>query len=232
MIDNSTIAKNLIHAESVALELFEEAQNRGLIRAGISEQELNRELLDLAAELLGVKKFWHKRIVRAGRNTLFPYRINPPDLIIKEDDILFFDFGPVLEQWEADIGRTYVIGNDSLKIKLRNDTVSAWIEGRNFILKNPHLTGSEVFGFMKNLAANYQWEFGGEHCGHLIGLFPHEKLQGEIVDNYLHPENHKRISDLDSKGNSRFWILEIHFVDREREIGGFYEGFIGGLGVF
>jgi hypothetical protein len=34
---------------------------------------------------------------------------------------VFFDFGPVFEEWEADVGRTYVIGNDSLKHKLKKD---------------------------------------------------------------------------------------------------------------
>ncbi len=29
---------------------------------------------------------------------------------------------------------------------------------------------------------------------------------------------------LDEEGQKRHWILEIHFVDRERQIGGFYEG--------
>jgi hypothetical protein len=27
----------------------------------------------------------------------------------------------------------------------------------------------------------------------------------------------------DENGEERHWILEIHFVDRERQIGGFYE---------
>jgi len=28
---------------------------------------------------------------------------------------------------------------------------------------------------------------------------------------------------LDKNGNKRDWILEIHFVDEEKEIGGFFE---------
>jgi hypothetical protein len=28
---------------------------------------------------------------------------------------------------------------------------------------------------------------------------------------------------LDNKGQEQHWILEIHFVDRERQSGGFYE---------
>ena len=30
--------------------------------------------------------------------------------------------------------------------------------------------------------------FGNEHCGHLIGEFPHENIEGEKVKSYLHPE--------------------------------------------
>jgi hypothetical protein len=29
--------------------------------------------------------------------------------------------------------------------------------------------------------------------------------------------------DLDPEGQERHWIFEIHFVDRARQIGGFYE---------
>jgi hypothetical protein len=31
---------------------------------------------------------------------------------------------------------------------------------------------------------------------------------------------------LDAQGQERHWILEIHFVDRARQIGGFYEGLL------
>ena len=107
--------EQLIEAEKTALAIFEEAEKRKYFVAGQFESELNNKLYQLADEMFGIKKFWHKRIVRSGENTLFPYRENPKDLMIKDDDILFFDFGPVIEDWEADLGRTYVIGNDKLK---------------------------------------------------------------------------------------------------------------------
>ncbi|MEX1188207.1 MAG: M24 family metallopeptidase [Bacteroidia bacterium] len=225
--DRQTISERLHEAESKALILFEEAQKRNLICDGITELELNKGLLDLASEILGVKKFWHKRIVRSGANTLFPYKENPPNLLIQKDDILFFDFGPVLEDWEADIGRTYVIGDNPDKIKLRDDTVTCWDLGRRFIFDNPKSSGAEIYRHMQSLAIQHGWEFGGEHCGHLIGFFPHERIQGELVENYLHPQNDKKISEPDKNGNPRFWILEIHLVDRKKQIGGFYEGFVG-----
>ena len=77
----------LIEAEAKATQLFEEIEKRGLITPGISEKELNTAVYELAFELFGIKKYWHKRIVRAGKNTLLPYRENPPDLILREQEI-------------------------------------------------------------------------------------------------------------------------------------------------
>jgi Xaa-Pro dipeptidase len=216
--------QQLIDAENKALVLFEEIESRNLVVPGKSEKELNLEVYELAQELLGIKKFWHKRIVRAGANTLLPYRHNPPNLILNEEDILFFDFGPVFEDWEADIGKTMVLGSDQRRLKLKKDVELAWQEGRQFYLDNrATLTGASFYAYIQKLAKKYGWEYGNEHCGHLVGNFPHEKLLGEEKVNYLHPENTDLLSSLDKFGQERFWILEIHFVDSELKIGGFYE---------
>jgi hypothetical protein len=65
--------------------------------------------------------------------------------------------------------------------------------------------------------------FGGQIAGHIIGQYPHEKLEKEDKTNYIHPENHENMLGCDKKGNVRNWILEIHFVDTEKQIGGFFE---------
>ena len=57
------------------------------------------------------------------------------------------------------------------------------------------------------------WEFGGQIAGHLIGHFPHEKLEKENKTNYIHPDNLIDMNTPDKQGNTRHWILEIHFVD-------------------
>ena len=221
------IKQKLIEAEEKALILFEEIQKRGLICVGKSEHTLNKETFDLAFEIFGIKKFWHKRIVRAGKNTLCPYKENPPDLTLQEDDILFFDFGPVFENWEADIGKTYVIGNNADKLKLQKDVELAWQEGKNFYLQNKNsLTGADFYNYTKELARKYGWDYGNVHCGHLIGNFPHEILIGEELINYIHPENTTLMCAKDKNGNERFWIYEIHFVNAEKEIGGFFEQFL------
>lgn len=219
--------EQLIEAEKNASLLFKTIEERGLICAGKTEYELNKDVFDVALELFGIRKYWHKRIVRSGKNTLLPYKENPPSLVIQEDDILFFDFGPVFEEWEADFGRTYVIGNDSRKLKLKQDVELAWEEGKLFYQTNKsHLTGADFFQYTKELASKYGWEYGNHHCGHLIGNFPHEQLLGEDLVNYIHPDNNVLMSELDRNGNERFWIYEIHFIDRELEIGGFFEQLI------
>lgn len=216
--------KQLLLAQKKAEELFREIEKRDLIVWDKSEKILNDEVYELAFEMFGIRKYWHKRIVRAGRNTLLPYKENPPNLVIQPDDILFFDFGPVFEEWEADFGRTYVLGNDPLKIKCKTDIETAWYEGKQFYDSSADsLTGSEFYKYISSLAGKYGWEFGNIHCGHLIGNFPHEHIQGDEEHNYLHPNNHIKLSDPDAQGNPRDWILEIHFVDRGRTFGGFFE---------
>lgn len=210
-------------AQAKAGKLFQEVEDRGLIRAGVTEKCLNEEVYSLAAEMYGIKKYWHKRIVRAGINTLCPYKENPPDLTIKEDDILFLDFGPIFEDWEADLGRTYVIGNDPMKIKLRDDVLQVWNQGKVFYDQSPEITGQELYSYVSSLAAPLGWSFGQQHCGHLIGNFPHENIRRSDVNSFLHPENLEKLKEHDENGEPRDWILEVHLVDEDAKIGAFFE---------
>ncbi|GIP19762.1 M24 family metallopeptidase [Paenibacillus sp. J22TS3] len=213
----------LREAETKAELLFSRIEEKGIIRSGVTEKDINQEIYELAFQMFGIKKYWHKRIVRAGKNTLHPYRENPPNLVVSPEDIVFLDFGPIFEDWEADLGRTYVLGNDPLKIKLRDDIEKAWGMGKAYFQSKPYITSSELFQYMCEVAREHGWEFGGTHAGHLIGKFPHEEIQGDDIDNYIHPENHKRMREPDQNGHPRDWILEVHFVDRKLEIGGFIE---------
>ena len=136
----------ILEAEEKANYLFKSIEHRRLITEGKTEHQLNTDIFNLAFELFGIKKYWHKRIVRAGKNTLFPYKENPPNLILQSDDIVFFDFGPVFENWEADIGKTYVLGNNSKKLQLKKDTETAWAEGKEFYYKNKlNLSGADFY---------------------------------------------------------------------------------------
>ncbi len=215
--------EKLMEAEAKAIHLFNVIGDRNFIIAGKSEKQINTEIYNLAFELFGIEKYWHKRIVRAGNNTLKPYDENPPDLILQQDDIIFLDFGPVFEDWEADFGRTYVIGNDPHKHKLKDDIEEAWHIGKEFFFQQTKLTAAEYFHYVKDLAHKYGYTLGNYLAGHLIGHFPHERLEPKNYGLYVHPENHNDMFLPDANGNKRHWILELHFVDIEKQIGAFFE---------
>jgi Xaa-Pro dipeptidase len=213
----------LLDAQAKALALFAEVETRNLIRPGAKESEINEGIYTLAGQMYGISRYWHKRIVRAGCNTLAPYDENPPDLTVTEDDIVFLDLGPVFEEWEADFGRTYVVGNDPVKHQLCRDIEEAFASGKQYFHEHPDITAAELYAYAQQMAEQAGWEYGGPIAGHLIGVFPHEKIADDKVTLYVHPKNHNRMRMPDASGRKRHWILEIHFVDRARQIGGFYE---------
>ncbi|HEX4425125.1 MAG TPA: M24 family metallopeptidase [Terriglobales bacterium] len=218
-----TLVAGLFDAQVKAQALFAEAGARNIIRPGQTENEINECIYALATSMYGIDRYWHKRIVRAGPNTLAPYNDNPPNLTVKDDDIVFLDLGPVFEEWEADFGRTYVVGNDPVKRKLCRDIEEGFAKGKQYFEEHPDVTGAELYAYAHQLAKEAGWEYGGQIAGHLIGEFPHERIQGDKITFYVHPENPNRMRALDPSGRMRHWILEIHFVDRARQIGGFYE---------
>jgi Xaa-Pro aminopeptidase len=218
------VKQHLFAAEQKAKELFNTVEQRGLIVAGKTEQQLCDEIVQIAKEDFGVDTHWGKKIVRTGVNTLTPYIGNAPNLVIQEDDILFFDFHPVFNGWEADLGRTYVLGNDLLKLKIKKDVEAAWHEANAWYFKQTNLTGAEYFNYVTDLTKRYGYEFGNPIAGHIVGYYPHEQPDDPndlCLD--VHPDNHKDILGLDKHGNPRHWMLELHFVDRANNIGAFFE---------
>jgi Xaa-Pro dipeptidase len=215
--------KGLLEAQAKAEHLFRETEQRGLIRIGVTERELSDQVYQLAQELFGIRKYWHKRIVRAGVNTLCPYRENPPDLKIQSEDLVFFDFGPVFEEWEADFGRTYLLGNDVRKRKMIDDLEIVFEESKLHFRESPEITGRELFEDVVERSERHGWKYGGPHAGHLLGIFPHEIRLGECGENYICTDNNKRMRDPDINGEPRHWILEVHLVDVNLKYGAFYE---------
>jgi Xaa-Pro aminopeptidase len=213
----------LLQAQNNAHELFRAVETQGIIRPNVSESQINQDIYDLAEKMFGISTYWHKRIVRAGSNTLKPYDEDPPDLTLAEDDILFLDLGPVFEAWEADFGRTFVLGSDPLKLKLRDDIAKAFAQGKQYFHSHPEIKADELYRYAQKMARDYGWEYGGPIAGHLIGHFPHERIPNDKISLYVHPQNPMKMRGQDAEGQPRHWILEIHFIDRAKKIGGFYE---------
>src|SRR6202161_2027545 len=134
MTDEEERAARLLDAQANAIALFDEVAARGLVAVGRGEQAVSDQVRDLANEMFGKTRYWHKRIIRSGPHTLFPYRENPPDRVIEADDIAFADFGPIFDEFEADLGRTYVIGGDPVKHRLAGEPPGLFEGGTGHVL--------------------------------------------------------------------------------------------------
>ena len=215
-------ATYLLDAQNKAVALFDEIE-RDLLRPGVSEKTLSDEIHKLGQERHGIKTHWHKRVIRSGPNTLKPFAENPPDRIIEEDDILYVDLGPVFEEWEADFGRTYVLGNDPVKKRLRDSLEPVWDTVKAHFSKNPDMTGEELYSFASNEAVKLGYKWGAEIAGHIVGFFPHERIPRDKTTLYIIQGNSLPMSTAGKDGHKRHWILEIHLHDPDHGFGGFYE---------
>jgi Xaa-Pro dipeptidase len=210
-------------AQVKAQRLFAAVIDAGLIRAGVSERELSDAIHEIAHSRFGLRRHWHKRVVRCGLNTVLTYHDDPPERRLAADDVVYLDFGPLFGEWEADFGRTYVLGSDPRKHKLVADIAAAFSRGKRHYLSEPDLTAGRLYDFVVELAAEYGWEFGAPTAGHLIGHFPHETAPGDTRRLSIRHGNDISLREPDATGAPRHWILEIHFLDRARAFGGFFE---------
>jgi len=223
MTDPDARRASIRAAEERAMALLDRIEALGLIAPGRTEREVERDIHALAAAEFGVEKHWHKRICRAGINGLATARDNPPVLTIAADDLVYLDLGPVFEEWEADVGRSYALGGDPDKHRLAADLPIQFDRAKAHFDANPAITGAELYRYACDGAAAAGWRFGGVIAGHIVGEFPHAHLPGGKDYYRINPANTAPLRGPDPLGNERLWILEIHLVDPAGRYGGFYE---------
>ncbi|MBC9032840.1 aminopeptidase P family protein [Sphingomonas sp. JC676] len=213
----------LVAAERKGLDLLDAIEAAGLIAAGRSELEVERDIFTIASRDFGVTEHWHDRVVRAGINTLCVAGEAAPDRVIGEDDIVFLDLGPVFGAWEADVGRSYAVGDDPVKHALCADLPIIFDALKARFEADPDITGAALYAIANEEAERRGWLFGGKIAGHLVGQFPYARSPGDKAARLIFPGNAARMRDPDAHGNPRHWILEIHLVSPDRSFGGFYE---------
>src|SRR4051812_24036907 len=173
----------LIAAEGRALALLDAIEGAGLIAAGRTQREVERGIYALAESAFGVERHWHKRLVRAGANTIEIAGANPPIRTIGADDMVFVDLGPVFEEWEADVGRSYAIGGDPAKHALCAALPEQFEAVRREFLSHSDITGAELYDFTTASAEGAGWGFGGKIAGHVVSEFAHALIPGPKTRN-------------------------------------------------
>lgn len=213
----------LIAAEERALELLAAIEAAGFVAAGRREGEVDADIAALAESEFGVTRHWHKRLVRTGPNALCVFADNPEERTIGENDTVYLDLGPVFEEWEADIGQTYAVGDDPAHHALIAALPQVFEETRAHANANPDITGAELYDLACEAAERRGYIFGGKIAGHTVGEFPHLTWPGEREHTRIYPDNPNKLSDPDHLGRQRFWIIETHLIAPDRSFGGFYE---------
>jgi Xaa-Pro dipeptidase len=222
-LDDAERWTRLVEAEDRALTLLSVIEAANIVAPRRRESEIDADIAVIAEREFGVTRHWHRRLVRAGANTLCVFSDNPDERTIGENDTVYLDLGPVFEEWEADIGQTYAVGNDPAHHALIAALPHVFEETRAHFNANPDITGADLYAFACAAAESRGYIFGGKIAGHTVGEFSHLTWPGEREHTRIYPDNPNKLSDRDHLGRKRFWIIETHLVAPDRSFGGFYE---------
>ncbi|WP_163932426.1 M24 family metallopeptidase [Paraferrimonas sp. SM1919] len=221
----------LLAAQQQADQLFKLFESQ-ILKVGKSAEQLTQELLNLAQNQFDFQGTWHPNMVRVGKNTLCTFVDTPEYAEVQADDIVFVDLGPIFAHIEADFARTYVLGSNADKLKIQGDANQAWQMAKSYFDNNDDITGEQLFNYVRQLACDFGWQHTNPIAGHILSVIPDKSSkqlfsENEFTDICIMPGNHKPLkSQLKSQlknGQTKHWILEIHFVCPQRQIGAFVE---------
>jgi Xaa-Pro aminopeptidase len=213
----------LIDAEKKAFDMLAAIEAAGFVAPGRTETEVENDIGALALKRFGVEQNWHRRIVRTGINTLTMALDYPEVRTIEPEDTVYLDLGPVFEAWEADVGRTYALGQNPEKKRLVADLDRVFERVQTHYYASPDITGAELYAFARKSADDAGWAFGGVIAGHVVGEFSHSTWPGEKDLKRIGPHNPLPMRRNDHLDRPLHWILEIHLTDKARTFGGFCE---------
>jgi Xaa-Pro dipeptidase len=67
------------------------------------------------------------------------------------------------------------------------------------------------------------WDCAINLVGHIVSEFSHIQIYGDLPENRIWAQNTIPMSAPGKDGKPRYWILEIHLVDKAGLYGGFFE---------
>lgn len=157
-----------------------------------------------------VEKKWHPTKLRMGPNTTKSFREESQDYTLLENDLFFFDIGPVFFEHEGDYGQTFAIGNNPTFHELAQApehifqlTKKAWIEKK--------LNGIELYQFAEFEAKKLGLKLNTNMYGHRLGDFPHALYSRD------------KLGEIDFNPAPKLWVLEIHLINEKLDRGAFFE---------
>ena len=196
-------------ARDRTLDLINEVS--ALIEPGVSERDALAWVTEIQ-EQMSAERSWHAPQVRFGPHTLLPFGEKPAEnWILQDNDIYFLDLGPVFAQHEGDVGRAFVVGDDSEHHRCVQDVEKIWHEVRTH-WKTTGVSGADLYRFAHERARTTGWILAlNQANGHRIADFPHAVRGRGSIEGF----EQTPLSDR--------WILEIQIRHPSLPFGAFYE---------
>jgi methionyl aminopeptidase len=177
---------------------------------GVAEEHASRIASEVLTEA-GLRKGWHKIVVRVGPNTLKHFHDpSEPGIVLGDNDIFFVDIGPIFRGSEGDVGLTVCVGDDPDMQAGVTDVRALWDEvRRTWVIDG--LSGSALYEFADSTATAMGWNLNLGLAGHRLSDFPHKARYTGTLSSVGFPPT------------SGLWVLEIHIRHPERRFGAFFE---------
>ncbi len=177
---------------------------------GITEDDALKTASEVLTER-GLRKGWHKIVVRVGPNTLKHFHDpSEPGVALEDNDIFFVDIGPIFGGGEGDVGVTVAVGDDPDMHGAVADVRALWDEVRRMWV-DEGLSGSALYEFADSRATAMGWQLNLGLAGHRLSDFPHKARYTGTMSSVEFPPT------------SGLWVLEIHIRHPERKFGAFFE---------
>ena len=198
-----------LEARKICIEAVDTIIKR--IEPGMSEK-VAQALIKDTFKNFGASKFWHPSKFRIAADSVKNFsETSNPDLVCESGDLCFVDVGPVINQHEADYGRSFILGNGSpQKIALVNASESIFLDTAKF-WKTNNCTGLELYAFASEQAEKLGYTLNTRMAGHRLGDFPHKVFSSQ------------KLNKLEKVPVENLWVLEIHLIDEKSHQGAFFE---------
>lgn len=185
-----------------------------LVSEGMTEPD-GQQLIKDEFNKNGITKFWHPSKFRIGSDTTKSFRELPDKSIsLTKGEMFFIDVGPIIDDHEADYGKTFIYNNfEKTNQPLENLAAASetvWKETANK-WRNEFLTGEALYKFAKHCAEDYTYTLNPLMDGHRLGDFPHSLFTKESL------------STQNFKPSENLWVLEIHLISPTLNRGSFFE---------
>jgi hypothetical protein len=201
-----------IQARQLAWKSLDALKNK--IKIGMSEDEMHLIVKDYYLNS-GIERMWHPTKVRFAQNTTKTFReISDPNTTLQDNDLFFLDLGPVYFDHEADVGRTFLMGDnpDYQKIIDASEIVFKEVE---LYWQKEFVSGLKLYEFAKATTEKLGFELNLNMDGHRLSDFPHA---------FIHKAG---LGEWEDPPKSGAWVLEIHVIDKKLNRGAFYEDLLG-----